>query len=179
MNALKDLFLNELSDMYEAEHRIMEALPGFIKAATSPPLQNALKDDLGETLDREDKIVRVFAAFDEKARARRCPAILGILEEGEEIISETRDSPAVNAAIVSAVRKVEHYERASYGSLRAWAGLLDNSEAAGLLEDILDEPTVADKILHDHAESRDEGGEGCPAWRRVLHSARFSLNEIL
>src|SRR5580704_478562 len=114
MNTLKELFLNELADMYDSEHRITKALPKLIKAATCTELQQALQHHLEETEGQIDKLQRVFAAFDVTARAKKCPAMVGILEEGDEIVSENKKSPTINAAIISAAQKVEHYEIASY-----------------------------------------------------------------
>jgi ferritin-like metal-binding protein YciE len=156
MNTLKDLFLSELSDMYDAEHRITRALPKLIKAATSRELQNALQHHLHETEGQITKLERVFAAFDEKPKAKKCPAMAGLLEEGDEIVSENKKSPAINAAIISAGQKVEHYETASYGCLRAWAEALGNTEAASLLEEILNEEKNADKTLNDLAPACNE-----------------------
>jgi len=156
MNTLKDLFFNELADMYDSEHRIIKALPKLIKAATCSELQSALEHHLQETEGQVERLERVFAAFDEKPRAKKCPAIVGILEEGEEIVSENKKSPTINAAIISAAQKVEHYEIASYGCLHTWAGLLENPEAADLLQSILNEEKEADETLNELAISKNQ-----------------------
>jgi len=156
MNTLKDLFLNELSDMYDSEHRITKALPKIIKAATCQELQGALQHHMEETGEQVAKLDRVFAAFDEQPRAKKCPAMIGILAEGDEIISKNKKSPAINAAIISAAQKVKHYEIASYGCLHAWAQELDNSEAASILEEILNEEKHADKTLNDLSAAKNE-----------------------
>jgi ferritin-like metal-binding protein YciE len=155
MNALKDLFLNELADMYDSEHRIIKALPKLIKAATCEKLQNALQHHLEETEGQVTQLERVFAAFDEKPRAKKCPAMVGILSEGDDIVSENKKSPTINAAIISAGQKVEHYEIASYGTLRAWANLLGNETAANLLEEILDQEKDADNTLNELAAAKN------------------------
>lgn len=156
MNAFKNLFLNELADMYDAEHRIAKALPKVIKAATCEKLQNALREHLQETENHATLIEQVFAAFDEKPRAKKCPAMAGILDEGEEIVSENKKTPVINAAIISACQKVEHYEIASYGTLRTWADLLDNDKAADLIEEILDQEKHADSVLNELSAAKNE-----------------------
>jgi ferritin-like metal-binding protein YciE len=156
MNTLKNLFLNELADMYDAEHRIIKALPKMIKAATCDQLKQALQQHLEETEGQVTQLERVFAAFDEKPKAKKCPAMAGILDEGDEIVSENKKSPAINAAIISAGQKVEHYEIASYGTLRAWASLLGNEEAANLIEEILDQEKNADNTLNDLAATKNK-----------------------
>jgi len=149
MKALKNLFLKELADMYDSEHRIIKALPKMIKAATCEKLQHALEHHLQETEGQAAQIERVFAIFEEKPKAKKCPAMPGILDEGDRIVSENKKSPSINAAIISACQKVEHYEIASYGTLRAWAQLLGNQEAADLLDEILDQEKDADQALND------------------------------
>lgn len=156
MNTLKGLFLNELADMYDAEHRITKALPKLIQAATCNELKQALQNHLQETEGHVSKVERIFAAFNEKPKAKKCPAMVGILEEGEDIVSENKKSPAINAAIISACQKVEHYEIASYGCLHAWADFLEQPEAVRLLEEILEEEKQADQKLNEMASSKNQ-----------------------
>jgi ferritin-like metal-binding protein YciE len=156
MKTLKDLFLDELSDMYDAEHRIIKALPKLIEAATCEELQSALKSHLQETEGQVGKLEQVFAAFGEKPKATKCPAMVGILDEGHDLVTENKKSPTINAAIVCAAQKVEHYELATYGCLHAWANLLDKPEAADLIEEILDEEKTADRTLNELATAKNE-----------------------
>jgi ferritin-like metal-binding protein YciE len=156
MKTLKNLFLDELADMYDSEHRIIKALPKLIKAATCHELQEALQHHLEETEGHVTKIERVFATFDEKPKAKKCPAMTGILEEGDELVSENKKSTTINAAIISAGQKVEHYEIASYGTLHAWARLLDNEDAARLLQEILDQEKAADQTLNNLSVSKNQ-----------------------
>ncbi|HEX7561757.1 MAG TPA: ferritin-like domain-containing protein [Bradyrhizobium sp.] len=151
MKTLKDLFLDELADMYDAEKRIVKALPKMAKAATCEDLKAAILSHLKETEGHVTKLEQVFQAFDEKARGKTCEATVGLLKEGDEIAAEFKGSPAINAALVSAAQKVEHYEMASYGCLHEWAGLLDNEEAAGILQQILDEEKAANESLTELA----------------------------
>ena len=147
MKTLKDLFLDELADMYDAEHQIVKALPKLAKAATCPDLREAILSHLKETEGHVKKLEQVFQSFNEKAKGKTCEATEGLLEEGDEIAAEFKGSPAINAALISAAQKVEHYEMASYGCLHEWAGLLGNKEAAGLLQQILDEEKAANRSL--------------------------------
>jgi ferritin-like metal-binding protein YciE len=153
MKILKDLFLDELADMYDAERRIVKALPKLAKAATRPDLKAAIQSHLKETEGHVTKLEQVFQSFDEKAKGKTCEATVGLLEEGDEIAAEFRGSPAINAALISAAQKVEHYEIASYGCLHEWAELLGNTEAAGLLEKILGEEKTANNKLTELARA--------------------------
>ena len=153
MKTLKDLFLDELADMYDAEKRIVKALPKMAKAATCEDLKAAILAHLKETEGHVTKLEQVFQAFDEKARGKTCEATVGLLKEGDEIAADFKGSPAINAALVSAAQKVEHYEMASYGCLHEWAGLLDNEEAADLLQQILEEEKAANESLTELARA--------------------------
>ena len=147
MKILKDLFLDELADMYDAERRIVKALPKMAKAATCPDLKAAIQSHLKETEGHVTKLEEVFQSFNQKAKGKTCEATVGLLEEGDEIAADFKGSPAINAALISAAQKVEHYEMASYGCLHEWAGLLGNEEAAGLLKGILGEEKAANETL--------------------------------
>jgi ferritin-like metal-binding protein YciE len=147
MKTLKNLFLDELADMYDAEQRIVKALPKMAKAATCDDLKGAIQAHLKETEGHVTKLEQVFASFDQKAKGKTCEATVGLLKEGDEIAAEFKGSPAINAALISATQKVEHYEMASYGCLHEWAGLLGNEEAAGLLKGILGEEKAANETL--------------------------------
>ena len=147
MKTLTTLFLDELADMYDAEQRIVRALPKMIKAATCTELKGALQSHWKETQGHVAKLERVFKSIGEKARGKKCEATVGLLKEGEEIAGEFKGSPAINAALIAAAQKVEHYEMASYGCLHEWAGLLGHDTAAKLLEEILEEERGADETL--------------------------------
>jgi len=153
MKTLKNLFLDELADMYDAERRIVKALPKMAKAATCPDLKAALQSHLKETEGHVRKLEQVFQSFGEKARGQTCEATVGLLEEGDEIAADFKGSPALNAGLISAAQKVEHYEMASYGCLHEWAGLLGNQKAASLLEQILDEEKSANEKLTELARA--------------------------
>jgi ferritin-like metal-binding protein YciE len=152
---LKDLFLDELSDMYDAEHRIIKALPDLAEAATCSDLKTAFLDHLEETKGQVTKLEQVFKSFGEKAKGKKCKATVGLLEEGSEIASDNKGEPTINAALISAGQKVEHYEIASYGCLIEWAKLLKNAEAAELLGEILQEEKAADATLNELADKNN------------------------
>jgi len=153
MKLLKDLFMDELADMYDAERRIVKALPKMAKAATCEDLKRAIQSHLKETESHVKKLEQVFQSFNEKVKGKTCEATMGLLEEGEEIAAEFKGSPAINAALIAVAQKVEHYEIASYGCLHEWAELLGNKEAAGLLKQILDQEKGANESLNELAHS--------------------------
>ena len=163
MKTLRDLFLDELADMYDAERRIVKALPKMAKAATCPKLKKVILAHLKETEGHVTKLEQVFRSFDQEAKGKTCKATMGLLEEGDEIAADFNGSEAINAALISAAQKVEHHEMASYGCLHEWAGLLGNKQAARLLEEILDEETAANDTLTNLARggsNQEALGEG-------------------
>lgn len=153
MKTLKDLFLDELADMYDAEQRIVKALPKLAHAASCEDLKEAFQAHLKQTEGHVKKLEQVFQCFDQKAKGKTCEATKGLLEEGDEIAAEFKGSPTINAALISAAQKVEHYEIASYGCLHEWAGLLGNTKAADLLQAILEEEKSANVKLTAVARS--------------------------
>ncbi len=153
MNTLQDLFLDSLADMYYAENQLVKALPKMAKAATHEDLREAFEMHLGETEGHVQKLERVFESLGEKPHSKKCPAIVGIIKEAEEIISENKKSPTINAALVYAAQKAEHYEIASYGTLREWARHLHKDEAADLINEILDQEKAADEKLTQLAQT--------------------------
>ena len=163
MKTLKVLFLDELADMYDAERRIVKALPKMARAATCDKLKKAILAHLKETEGHVTKLERVFQSFAEKAKGKTCEATVGLLKEGDEIAADFKGSPAINAALISAAQKVEHYEMASYGCLHEWAGLLGNEKAAGLLQEILEQEKAANETLTElaRASSNEEALSGC------------------
>lgn len=145
---LKELFIDELADMYSAENQILQALPKLIKLASLPDLKDALTAHLEETENQVTRLEEIFSLLDLPITEKKCEGMEGILKEGEEIVENKSKSPLLDAAIISAAQKVEHYEMASYGTLRSFAKHLDlDSEIADLLQENLDEEGAADKKL--------------------------------
>jgi ferritin-like metal-binding protein YciE len=153
MKTLENLFLDSLADMYYAENQLTKALPKMAKAATHDDLQDAFKSHLLETEGHVQKVEHVFEFFGKKPKSKKCPAIVGIIKEANEIVSENKKSPTINAALIFAAQKAEHYEIASYGGLREWARQLENEEAVQLLDEILAEEKAADNKLTSLAET--------------------------
>jgi len=154
MQPLKDLFLAELADRYDAEKRLVRALPKVARAATCTHLQKLVRSHLAETIGHVKKLETVFKSFGTKVKAKKCEATIGLLKEGDEIAAEFKDSPALNAALISVAQKVEHYEIASYGCLREWAGLLGQQTASLVLNGILVEERAMNQKLIALARSR-------------------------
>ena len=150
---LDELFHDTLKDIYYAEKKILSALPKMAKAAQNEDLTAAFEKHQGETEGQISRLEQVFELIDEKPQGKKCAAIEGILEEGQEIIKEYKGSPALDAGLVSAAQAVEHYEIARYGTLRTWAEELGLDDAAKLLQETLDEEEATDQALTEIAES--------------------------
>ncbi|NEU09216.1 ferritin-like domain-containing protein [Flavihumibacter sp. R14] len=153
-SALKELFVDSLKDLYWAEKHLTKALPKMAKKATSEELRSAIEKHLAETENQVIKLEQVFASIDEKAVAKKCEAMEGLVKEAESIMSETENGTMTrDVGIIAAAQKVEHYEIASYGTLRTLADVLGLPEAAELLNQILDEEKNADSLLTQIAEA--------------------------
>ena len=149
---LHDAFIDELRDAYDAEKQLTKALPKLAKAATSEDLRAAFAGHLEETRGHIEKLEQVFASLDEKVRGKHCDGIAGIIEEGKSVMEEEFDDDTMDACLIAAGQRAEHYEMAAYGTLVAWATAMGHEEAAGLLEEILAEEKAADEKLTDLAE---------------------------
>ena len=149
---LDELFHDTLKDIYFAEKKIVAALPKMAKAAHSDDLRAAFEKHLRETEGQVKRLQRVFQIIEEKPQTKTCKAIMGILEEGQEIIKEYKTSPALDAGMLAAAQAVEHYEISRYGTMRTWANELGLSEAVKLLEQTLAEEEKTDEALTELAE---------------------------
>ena len=150
---LADLFHDTLKDVYFAEKKILVALPKMAKAAQNDDLRAAFEKHEGETEDQVGRLEQVFAEIGEKPQGKTCDAIMGILEEGKEIMDEYKGSPALDAGLLAAAQAVEHYEISRYGTLRTWAEELGHSKSVELLQATLDEEESTDAALTKLAES--------------------------
>jgi len=150
---LHQLFLDELADIYNAEQQLTKALPKLAKACQNPELREAFETHLEETQNHISRLDQVAKSLGESLKRKKCAAMEGLIEEGEEIIDEMEDSAALDAGLILAAQKVEHYEIASYGGLRAWAELMGHDEAAELLQETLDEEKETDEKLNQLAET--------------------------
>jgi len=154
LESLHDLYVDELKDLYNAEGQLLKALPQMAKAASSPELAQAFEDHLEETKGQVERLERIFKELDASPKGKKCKAMEGLIEEGKELIKEEDVDPTVlDAGLICAAQKVEHYEMAGYGCVRTFAKLLGYDEAADLLQETLDEEGAADKKLTELAES--------------------------
>ena len=147
LNSMDELFLNELKDVYNAEKQLVAALPGMAKAAQSPKLQQAITKHLRETEGHVKRLEQILKSLGEPLRGKKCKGMEGLIEEGKEILEEEGAPEVIDAAIISAAQRVEHYEIAAYGCLRTYALLLGNTEADRLLQQTLAEEEATDKAL--------------------------------
>ena len=147
-------FLDQLQDVYDAETQLLTALPKMQQAATSQELKQLFQQHLEVTRKQKDRLEQVFQAIGQPAQAKTCPAMRGLIKEAEEIMQEEGKDPEVlDAALIGAAQKVEHYEIATYGTLRTWAEVLGHQEAVASLEATLSEEKQADQLLTSAAES--------------------------
>jgi ferritin-like metal-binding protein YciE len=149
---LHDAFLDELRDTYDAEKQLTKALPKLAKASNSPELRAAFEAHLEETRGHVDRLEQVFASLDEKVRGKHCEGIAGIIEEGKAILAEDFDEATMDACLIAAGQRAEHYEMAAYGTLVAWARGMGHTEAERLLQETLEEEKAADQKLTSIAE---------------------------
>lgn len=152
MATLRELFRDQLKDIYDAENRVVEALPRLIDSVSSEELKEALSEHLEETRGQIDRLERVFSEAGASPARKACKGIQGLLEEGDEALKDQPAGAARDALIIAGVQKVEHYEIAEYGTLRAWAEELGLGNAAELLGETLDEESDADERLSSIAE---------------------------
>jgi ferritin-like metal-binding protein YciE len=149
---LHDAFLDELGDIYHAEKQLTKALPKMAKAASDKSLARAFQDHLRETEQHVARVERTFASLGESVKAKPCEGIRGIIAEGNSIMHEDFDDMTMDASLIAAAQRVEHYEMAAYGALIAWARTMQHEEAANLLQQNLDEEKAADEKLSALAE---------------------------
>jgi ferritin-like metal-binding protein YciE len=150
---LDELFHDTLKDIYFAEKKILSTLPKMAKAAHSEELKAAFEKHHGETEGHIERLDRIFASINQKPQGKTCAAIVGITDEGAEIMEEYKGSPALDAGLLAAAQAVEHYEMSRYGTLRTWAEELGLKEAATLLEATLEEEKATDEALTEIAKS--------------------------
>jgi ferritin-like metal-binding protein YciE len=152
LNSLADLFLHELKDLYDAEHRITEALPQMADKASNAELKRAFKSHLQQTEKHIERLNSVFEHRGVEAERVKCDGVVGLIKEGSDILSADGDADTIDAALIGAAQKVEHYEIAGYGTLRALAKQLNDTFSVDLLEETLDEEKKTDSKLTAIAE---------------------------
>ena len=153
LNTLEELYISELRDLYSAENQLLKALPKIAKRASSSDLKDAFEKHLEQTKGHVERLEQLFGQLDESPKGKTCHGMKGLIEEGSEILKEDGEDSVLDAGIIVAAQKVEHYEIASYGSVRTFAHLLGNDEAARLLRTTLDEESETNEILNRLAET--------------------------
>ncbi len=153
IDSLEKLFIEELRDLYSAENQILKALPKMSKAATSPELKAGFDKHLEETKVQVERLEKIFEALGKSPKGKTCKAMQGLVEEGSELMKEDIEPAVLDAGLIAAAQRVEHYEMAGYGTVRTYAKLLKKTEAAKLLDETLAEEKATDEKLNDLAES--------------------------
>ncbi len=153
LNSFKDLFVNQIEDLYDAENRLTKALPKMADAATSSQLKQAIQQHLTETQGHVSRLETIFRELNLEPKRETCEAMKGLITEGEEMIKAKGDSDVKDAALIAAAQRVEHYEISGYGTARAFAKRLGMTQAANLLQQTLSEEEAADRKLNMIAES--------------------------
>ena len=147
IESLRELYMEQLQGLYDAEHQLIKALPKMAKAASSEDLRAAFEDHLAKTLEHAQRIETIFGQLGGKARGKKCKAMEGLVKEGGEVIEENMEEGLKDAALIAAAQRVEHYEIAGYGCVRAHATILGDDVAAAFLAQTLEEEEQADKTL--------------------------------
>jgi ferritin-like metal-binding protein YciE len=150
--SLKELYLDELRDLYDAESRLVKALPKLAKVAESQELRTGIENHLEQTKGHVERLEEIFEAMGEKPSGKKCAAMVGLIQEGEELMDEDFEGGVKDAALISAAQRVEHYEIAAYGCVKTWAGLLGEKDAENLLQQTLNEEKETDQKLTEISE---------------------------
>jgi ferritin-like metal-binding protein YciE len=186
MESLKELYVEELKDLWSAETQITKALPKMIKAATHPKLKKAFNTHLKQTERQIKRLERIFNELDESPRGKKCVGMEGLLKEGAELIKEKPEADVLDAGLIAAAQHVEHYEIAGYGCVRTWARQLGEERHAELLQETLDEEELTDKLLTELAESsinieaeNDEEGNDSKQGRSRSNGSRDSSRKTV
>jgi len=167
-NTLRELFVDELRDLYDAENRLVKALPRLAKASQLDELREGFEMHLEQTKEHVERLKQIMESMDEKPAGKKCIGMVGIIQEGDEMMGEDLEGSVMDAALISAAQRAEHYEIAAYGCVRTWAKELGEDEAAELLEKTLQEEKETDAKLTELAEQvnsaanveGEESGEG-------------------
>jgi ferritin-like metal-binding protein YciE len=153
LDSLHDLYVDELKDLYNAEQQLLKALPRMAKKASAAELKEAFTEHLEVTRTQVERLEQIFEGLGVSPKGKKCKAMEGLIEEGKEIIDEDGAPPVIDAALIAAAQRVEHYEMAGYGCVRTFATLLGHEDAAARLQETLDEEEEADKKLTELAET--------------------------
>lgn len=161
INSLRELYVEQLRDLYDAENQLIKALPKMAREASSDELRQGIEEHLEQTRGHVERLEQVFEQLGEKPKGKKCKGMQGLLEEGKETLEEDMEEDTKDAAIIAAAQRVEHYEISGYGTARTYANLLNENEAAELLEETLNEEKETDQKLTQLAEEINvEAAEG-------------------
>ena len=174
-NQLKELYIEELRDIYNAETQLIKALPKMAKAATSEDLRAGFEEHLEQTRGHAQRLEQILNALGEKPSGKKCKGMEGLIEEGKEMIEEDLEDDAKDAGLISAAQRVEHYEIAAYGCVRTYAKLLGEEEAASLLQETLEEEKETDQKLTELAENINVEAAGSGADDNEEEQRRSSI----
>ena len=152
INSLRELYVEQLRDLYDAEHQLIKALPKMAKEASSDELRQEIEEHLDQTRGQAERLEQIFEQLGERPKGKKCKGMQGLIEEGEETLDEDMEEDTNDAAIIAAAQRVEHYEISGYGTARTYANLLGEKEAAELLEETLEEEKETDQKLTELAE---------------------------
>lgn len=152
MESLRDLFIDQLKDIYSAETQVTKALPKMAKKASSTELQNAFRLHLDQTQSQLKRLDEIFSSLGKNPKGKKCKGMQGLIEEGEELMSEDAEPEVLDAGLIAAAQRVEHYEISAYGTARAYARVLGDDKAASLLDQTLREESQTDEKLNQLAE---------------------------
>jgi ferritin-like metal-binding protein YciE len=152
-NDLRELYVDELKDLYDAENQLIKALPKMAEAATSDQLRSGFEQHLEQTREHAQRIERIFNSMGEKVKGKKCKGMNGLISEGQDVMGEDYDGELMDAALISAAQRVEHYEIAAYGTVRTFANILGEQEAVTLLEQTLEEEKETDEKLTELADN--------------------------
>ena len=153
LDSLHSLYVDELKDLYNAENQLLKALPRMAKAATATELKEAFTEHLEVTRKQVERLEQIFSGLGVSPKGKKCKAMEGLIEEGKDIMEEDGDPAVIDAALIAAAQRVEHYEMAGYGCVRTFANLLGEEDAVALLQETLNEEGEADKKLTELAET--------------------------
>lgn len=154
LESLKDLFIDQLKDIYSAETQVTKALPKLAKKASSTELQDAFRMHLDQTQNQIKRLDEIFSSLGKNPKGKKCKGMQGLLEEGEEMMEEDADPDVMDAGLIAAAQRVEHYEISAYGTARAYARTLGEQKAASLLDQTLEEESQTDAKLNQLAEGQ-------------------------
>lgn len=178
LNSLRELYMEQLKDLYDAEHQIIKALPKMIEAAQAEELRDALNEHLEITKEQASRIEQIFKNLGEKPKGEKCKGMQGVIQEGNDLVSKIENEDLRDAAIIASAQRVEHYEIAGYGTARTYAELLGEQDARELLQQTLNEEEEADQVLTNLAGDinteamEEETGEEEESPRRSTRSRR-------